>query len=60
MKEEEQGRPPGSPLTLAVVTGLRQRLTVGQHGDFGHSHAHHGALFTGLVLSGWKQHIGVR
>lgn len=40
-----------SSLTLTVVTGLGESLAVGQHRYFGHSHTHHSALFTGLVLS---------
>lgn len=37
-------------LTFTVVAGLSQGLTVGQHGHFRHSHTHHRALLTGLVL----------
>ena len=39
-----------SLLTLTVVAGLGEGLAVGQHGYFGHSHTHHCAVFTRLVL----------
>lgn len=41
----------GSLLTLTVVAGLGQCLTVGQHGYFRHSHTHYCAIFTRLVLN---------
>lgn len=44
-------------LTFAVVTGLRQGLTVSQHGDLRHSNSHHCPLLTGFVLETEKHRI---